>query len=71
MAIGVLELPRTGLDWILAVSLAVLAFAGQSFFTQALKYEEAGPVSLIRTSEVIFTFIWQAIFLSVAPDIFR
>ncbi|CAG7821849.1 unnamed protein product, partial [Allacma fusca] len=62
--------PHTGMDWFLACTLAAFAFAGQSFFTQALKYEEAGPVSLIRTSEVIFTFLWQMIFLNQLPDIF-
>ncbi|CAG7698834.1 unnamed protein product [Allacma fusca] len=70
LIIGVLEFPHTGMDWFLACTLAALAFAGQSFFTQALKYEEAGPVSLIRTSEVIFTFLWQMIFLNQLPDIF-
>jgi len=45
--IGILEFPNSGQDWFLATTLAILAFAGQSFFTQALKYEEAGPVGEI------------------------
>jgi drug/metabolite transporter (DMT)-like permease len=68
---GTYELPQTGEHWLLAIALGVIAFFGQSMFTIALKFEDAGPVALIRTSEVIFTFIWQIIFLSEIPDMSR
>lgn len=68
---GVLEVPESTEHWALAIALGLLAFLGQSMFTMALKYEDAGPIALIRTSEVIFTFIWQIVFLAEIPDSFR
>jgi len=55
----------------LAIALGVIAFFGQSLFTIALKFEDAGPVALLRTSEVIFTFMWQIMFLAEIPDATR
>ena len=66
-----LELPKTEEDWFLAITMAAMAFFGQSCFTMALKFEDAGPISLIRTLEVPFTFLWQIVFLSELPDIWR
>lgn len=66
-----LEFPATGWDWILAIAMAGMAFLGQACFTMALKFEDAGPISLIRTLEVPFTFLWQIIFLAEIPDLSR
>jgi drug/metabolite transporter (DMT)-like permease len=63
-----LQLPQSAEDWGFAIALALLAFLGQTFFTLALKYEDAGPISLIRTLEVPLTFMWQIIFLAELPD---
>ncbi|CAL8110017.1 unnamed protein product [Orchesella dallaii] len=70
VAIGVFQFPQTLEHWLLAFGLGALAFAGQSLFTLALKFEDAGPIALIRTCEVIFTFLWQIIFLGQLPDAF-
>ncbi len=48
IAIGVFQFPLTLEHWLLAIALGGLAFAGQSLFTLALKFEDAGPVALIR-----------------------
>jgi len=70
-ATNTLEPPQTGMDWLLASALATMAFLGQACFTMALKFEDAGPISLIRTLEVPFTFLWQIVFLAEFPDLWR
>lgn len=47
------------------------SFFGQTFLTLGLKYEDAGPVALLKNFDVIFAFIWEFIFLHVAPDVYR
>ncbi|ODM86990.1 hypothetical protein Ocin01_19692, partial [Orchesella cincta] len=46
------------------------AFLALSCITLALKYEQAGTVALVRTIEVVFAFVWQAVILGSQPDIF-
>lgn len=67
----VLCLPKNLTEVLLITASAVLAFFAQTCITLALKYEEAGPVSLIRCTEILFAFMWQLIFLGVTPDLFR
>jgi len=74
---GVLTVPQ-GMDiisdnggFLLMTASGLLFFFGQTSLAVALQLEEAGPVSLVRTSEVVFAFIWQIVFLNVFPDIFR
>ena len=47
----------------------ILSFLG--CITLALQYEEAGPIALCRTCDVIFSFVWQFAFLGIVPDLFR
>lgn len=54
LAAGVLECPHDLQDAILMSATGVLFFLGQTFLAVALQFEEAGPVSLVRTSEVVF-----------------
>jgi len=44
---GVLELPHGAHEWTLAVGLILFTFLGQTFLILALKFEQAGPVSLL------------------------
>jgi len=41
---------------------------GLTCLVLALQVEEAGVVALIRTSEVIFVFLWQYIIVGTLPD---
>jgi hypothetical protein len=41
------------------VLLAVFSFAGQILLTMALQREQAGPVAIARSADVVFAFIWQ------------
>lgn len=49
------------------VLIALLGIAGQTFLTKALQIEKAGPVSLMRTVDVILAFIFQFIFFGREP----
>lgn len=49
----------------------VLAVSNNLLIVLALQIEEAGTVALVRTCEVIFTFIWQWILLNKIPDWIR
>jgi drug/metabolite transporter (DMT)-like permease len=71
---GVFELPDQNSDpkvIIYLSGLAFLTFFAQSFIVLALKFEQAGPVSITQSCDVIFAFMWQFVFLSVIPDYFR
>ncbi|XP_071391686.1 solute carrier family 35 member G1 [Centroberyx affinis] len=66
-ALGEWTVPFCGRDrWILML-IAVLGIAGQTFLTKALQIEKAGPVSLMRTVDVVLAFIFQFIFFNRAP----
>jgi len=66
--VGRLELPQGMGDWGLALGLAGVTFVGQMCQTLASKFETAGTVSLCRTMDVVFAFLWQFLFLGVVPD---
>jgi len=62
----------TGLyDSLLVAGLSILSFIGQMGIILALKSEQAGPVALVRSCDVIFGFLFQFIFLGVVPDEYR
>lgn len=60
---GPFEFPKISssnyIDLTMAALIACLFFFGQLAQTLALSYEEAGVVSLVRTCDVMFAFIWQ------------
>lgn len=68
---GVFTLPKNSTDFSLIVGLALLTFLGQTCFVLAVKYENAGPLAIARTTEAIFAFLWQFLFLDVVPDFVR
>jgi len=64
------QAPQELFDSLLVVGLAVVSFLGQMTIIMATQFEQAGPVSLIRTCDVVFGFILQFVFLSVVPSMF-
>ncbi|XP_046454519.1 solute carrier family 35 member G1-like [Daphnia pulex] len=66
-AMNELCLPACGHDRWLMVLLAIFSFAGQILLTMALQHEQAGPVAIARSADVVFAFIWQVIFLNEIP----
>lgn len=69
-AIGALCLPRCGIDRLLIVALAFFSFLGQILLTLALQLEQAGPVAIARSSDIVFAFIWQVLFFKETPNLF-
>lgn len=68
--IGALCLPPCGSDRYLIVALAIFSFLGQILLTVALQLEQAGPVSIARSSDIVFAFIWQVLFFDEIPNLF-
>lgn len=66
--IGGLCLPPCGFDRYLIVALALFSFLGQILLTVALQMEQAGPVSIARSSDIVFAFIWQVMFFNEIPN---
>lgn len=65
--LGEWKMPNCGHDRWMLILIAVLGIAGQIFLTKALQLEKAGPVSLMRTIDVVLAFIFQFIFFNRAP----
>ncbi|XP_071499960.1 solute carrier family 35 member G1-like [Diadema antillarum] len=61
-------IPRCGRDRILLVLTAVFTFLSQITVTLATRYEKATMVSLIRTSDVLFTFTLEYFFIGTFPN---
>ncbi|XP_022902946.1 solute carrier family 35 member G1 [Onthophagus taurus] len=68
--IGGLCLPMCGMDRYLIVALAFFSFLGQILLTIALQIEQAGPVAIARSSDIVFAFIWQVLFFEEIPNRF-
>ncbi|XP_064098540.1 solute carrier family 35 member G1 [Macrobrachium rosenbergii] len=65
---GDMCVPRCGNERYLILAIGAFSFGGQILLTKALQLEQAGPVSIARTADVVFAFIWQAIFFNELPD---
>lgn len=51
----------------LVLALGVFSFWGQILLTISLKLEEAGVISIARSTTIVFAFIWQVIFFNQIP----
>ncbi|OXA52147.1 hypothetical protein Fcan01_13029, partial [Folsomia candida] len=71
LVLGVWSWPNCYKDWLAAIALASLTFTGQMAIILAMKCEKAGPVSLVRTCDVIFAFFWQICVFDCWPEIYR
>uniref|UniRef100_U3JZF2 Solute carrier family 35 member G1 n=1 Tax=Ficedula albicollis TaxID=59894 RepID=U3JZF2_FICAL len=61
------RLPHCGRDRVFLILIGLLGLGGQVFLTKALQIEKAGPVSIMRTMDVVFAFILQVLFLNHIP----
>ncbi|KAJ1632727.1 hypothetical protein T492DRAFT_986266, partial [Pavlovales sp. CCMP2436] len=50
-------------SWCIMLWSASLSFLAQCLNTMALQRLEAGPVQVLGTLEIVFSFVWQASFL--------
>lgn len=67
-AIGALGLPKCGTDRLLVVALAFFSFGGQILLTLSLQMEQAGPVAIARSADIVFAFLWQVLFFNEIPN---
>ncbi|XP_030762775.1 solute carrier family 35 member G1 [Sitophilus oryzae] len=68
--IGAFCLPVCGADRYLIVALALFSFLGQILLTVALQLEQAGPVAIARSTDIVYAFIWQVLFFEEIPNRF-
>ncbi|KFB43565.1 AGAP001214-PA-like protein [Anopheles sinensis] len=68
--IGALCWPLCGMDRFLVVALALFSFGGQILLTLALQYEQAGPVAIARSADIVFAFVWQIMFFKETPSLY-
>ena len=59
--------PQSLFDWGLIFANGMCGVIGQSLLVVALKLEEAGLVSLMRTIDIVVAFVYQGIFLPHQP----
>ncbi|GIY09109.1 solute carrier family 35 member G1 [Caerostris extrusa] len=65
-------LPRCGWDAILVMLVGVFGFTGHCFLTLSLQTEEAGLVSVMKSStDIVISLILQVIFFSAVPDFYN
>ena len=62
-----LPLPLNSEVWGAVVGLGLAGFVGQWLMTIGFQLEKPGPASVIRYCDVIFVFIWDAVFFDTTP----
>jgi len=67
---GGFAVPHEFYDSIMLVGIAIISFSFQVVFNLALQMETAARVSLVRSSDPIFTYSSQFVFLGVVPDFY-
>lgn len=68
--LGALCWPQCGVERILVVALALFSFGGQILLTLSLQLEQAGPVAIARSADIVFAFIWQVLFFKEIPNVY-
>uniref|UniRef100_A0A1B6E1D0 EamA domain-containing protein n=1 Tax=Clastoptera arizonana TaxID=38151 RepID=A0A1B6E1D0_9HEMI len=68
--LGALCWPQCGIERILVVALALFSFGGQILLTLSLQIEQAGPVAIARSADIVFAFIWQVMFFEEIPNMY-
>jgi hypothetical protein len=61
-------LAPSGLEWLYLILVGAFAFFGQILFNKGVQLERAGPASVIRTLDVVFSFIWQMAVEHIMPN---
>ncbi|XP_037082863.1 LOW QUALITY PROTEIN: solute carrier family 35 member G1-like [Pollicipes pollicipes] len=64
------SLPTCSLPWLLVLAIGLLSFLVQMFFTKATQLENAGPVSVVRTTDILFAVMWQVVWFDSVPGLF-
>ncbi|XP_043234856.1 solute carrier family 35 member G1-like [Amphibalanus amphitrite] len=59
--------PSSAAEWLMVLALGALTMVMQLAFTVACQLEQAGPVAVVRTSEIVFAVVWQVAFFHCVP----
>lgn len=70
LMLGVLCMPNCGTERFLVVCLALFSYLGQILLTMSLQMEQAGPVAIARSADIVFAFLWQVMFFNEIPSKF-
>ncbi|XP_068623682.1 solute carrier family 35 member G1 [Battus philenor] len=65
---GLLCMPNCGMERFLVVCLALFSYLGQILLTMSLQMEQAGPVAIARSADIVFAFLWQIMFFNEIPS---
>ncbi|CAF4885118.1 solute carrier family 35 member G1 [Pieris napi] len=65
---GTLCMPNCGTERLLVVCLALFSYLGQILLTMSLQMEQAGPVAIARSADIVFAFLWQVMFFDEIPS---
>ncbi|CAG4933620.1 unnamed protein product [Colias eurytheme] len=65
---GILCMPNCGTERFLVVCLALFSYLGQILLTMSLQMEQAGPVAIARSADIVFAFFWQVMFFDEIPS---
>jgi drug/metabolite transporter (DMT)-like permease len=66
---GAWSIPKDPICWAYIVGVGGFSVCALSCLTIALKTENAGAVSVLRSSDLLFAFIWEMIFLNQYPNV--
>ncbi|XP_022124135.1 solute carrier family 35 member G1 [Pieris rapae] len=68
LVFGTLCMPNCGTERLLVVCLALFSYLGQILLTMSLQMEQAGPVAIARSADIVFAFLWQVMFFDEIPS---
>lgn len=66
--LDIICLPYCNSDRWLVLALGAFSFLGQILLTTSLQLEEAGPVAIARSADIVFAFVWQILFFKEIPN---
>lgn len=61
------KLPNSFLEWFIMSTVGPVGFAAQSFMVWGMTRERAGPASMMRLWDVLFSFVWQGMLIAGEP----
>lgn len=57
-------MPDTSMTWCLLIAIGICGILDQYCITLAFQYEKAGPISVVRTFNIVLSFLWEVILLN-------
>lgn len=61
---GLWTMPRSAETWLRLLAICLCGVADQYMITLAFKYEQAGPISVVRTFNIVLSFMWEVVLLN-------